>query len=32
MVDFLGQSSHRLGKAVGSNVWLFDEEAVLEVI
>jgi hypothetical protein len=29
IVDFLGQSSHRGGRAVGSNFWLFDEEAAL---
>jgi hypothetical protein len=28
IVDNLGQSSHRGGKAVGSNGWLFDEEAM----
>jgi hypothetical protein len=29
IVDFLGQSSQRGGKAVGSNVRLLDEEAIL---
>jgi hypothetical protein len=29
IVDFLGQSSHLGGKAVGSNVCLFDEDAIV---